>query len=282
MNKRIIINADDFGLCDGVNQAVTQAYTDGVLTSATIMANMPAAEDAARIAKKLPALGVGVHLNLTEGTPLSKEAFVSRLIRPDGQFAHSAVKLAFLSAVEHKSRLAIANELAAQIQWVIDSGIVPTHLDSHKHIHSFPVIFPIVCRLAERFGIRAVRFAFEPKALTRLPWPRSDRESRRRAKIVRRMARINRVQDRRFLKTDAFFGITHTGKIDTDFFRAVVLYGSAETVEVMTHPGLTEGLDSEKTRLLQQRKLELDALCSDKTRQCLRDAGVKLVHYGNL
>ncbi len=74
MDRRIIINADDFGLCDGVNEAVAQAHSDGILTSATIMVNMPAAEKAVKIAKKLPSLGIGVHLNLTEGRPISKDS----------------------------------------------------------------------------------------------------------------------------------------------------------------------------------------------------------------
>lgn len=70
MDKRIIINADDFGLCRGVNKAVVQAYNNGVLTSTTIMANMPDAGQAVHLAKKLPGLGVGVHLNIFEGCPL--------------------------------------------------------------------------------------------------------------------------------------------------------------------------------------------------------------------
>ena len=76
MDKRLVINADDFGLCDGVNRAVAQAHTDGVLTSTTLMANMPAAEEAVKIAKEMPSLGVGIHLNLTEGPPVSKDQSV--------------------------------------------------------------------------------------------------------------------------------------------------------------------------------------------------------------
>ena len=76
MNKRIIINADDFGLCKGVNAAVLKAHTEGILTSTTIMANMSAANEAVQIAKKLPNLGVGVHLNLYEGPPVSKDPCV--------------------------------------------------------------------------------------------------------------------------------------------------------------------------------------------------------------
>jgi len=282
MERRIIINADDFGLCKGVNEAVAQAHTEGVLTSTTIMANMPAADEAIKTAKKLPRLGVGVHLNLTEGTPLSKDTCVDYLCNTERQFILSPVKLAFLSIAAHKVRTGIRTELAAQIQSVIDKGIKPTHLDSHKHIHSFPAIFPLVCELAGRFNIPAIRWPLEPKELSRIPWPLPSQGGRKRAGLVRVMAKINYAQNPALLKTDAFFGIAHTGKIDANFFRAVALYNSVPTAEVMTHPGFPEGLDPNKTRLIRQRKVELEALCSEKTKQYFKDAGIKLVHYGQL
>jgi hopanoid biosynthesis associated protein HpnK len=282
MDRRIIINADDFGLCEGVNKAVAEAHSDGILTSATIMANMPAAGEAVEIAKQIPTLGVGVHLNLTEGRPISKEACVSRLLNADGQFTCSPIKLSLLSLAGHKVREAVRTELAAQIQWIIDRGLKPTHLDSHKHIHSSPALFSIICQLARRFGIPAIRWSFEPKELSRIPWPLTGEDGRARARNVRIMARINRLQNSDFLRNDAVLGIAHTGKIDVNFFKAVALYNSAATAEVMTHPGYEDGLDPDKTRLLHQRKIELDALCSEKARQYFEDAGIKLVHYGQL
>jgi len=282
MNRRIVVNADDFGLCEGVNKAVLAAHTDGVLTSATIMVNMPAAEEAVEIAKRLPGLGVGVHLNLTEGRPISKADDVRPLLNADGQFGCSAGKLAFFSLVLPNFRSAVRTELAAQIQWVIDRGLKPTHLDSHKHFHSFPAIYPMVCRLAGKFGISAIRWPFEPKNVCRMPWPLPSAGGVKRASRIRTMARINRVQNRRFLKTDALFGIAHTGKIDVAFFRVVTLYNSTAVAEVMTHPGFIEGLDASKTRLVQQRKVELDALCSEKTKQYFKETGISLVHYGQL
>ena len=282
MDKRIIINADDFGLCSGINKAVAQAHTDGVLTSATIMANMPAAGEAVKIAKTLPDLGVGVHLNLFEGRAVSKESCVDCLLDADRRFTFSPFKLSILSMGTHKIRNAIRTELSAQIQWVIDRGLVPTHLDSHKHIHSFPAIFPIVCELAGRFRIAAVRLAFEPKELSRMPWPLTSKDGRKRAGKARRRAKINRIQNSDFLKTDALLGIAHMGRIDVNFFKAVTLYNSAATSEVMTHPSLAEDGGTGQNKLLHQQKVELEALCSQRTRQYFKDAAIKLVHYRNL
>jgi hopanoid biosynthesis associated protein HpnK len=282
MDRRIIINADDFGLCDGINEAVAQAHTDGILTSATIMVNMPAAEKAVKIAKKLPSLGIGVHLNLTEGRPISKDPCISRLIDSDGQFVHSPFKLSLLSLAGHKIREAIRTELAAQIQWVIDHGLKPTHLDSHNHIHSFPALFSIVCQSARSFQIPAIRWTFEPKELSSIPWPMTSEDGRIRALKVRIMAKINRMQNKDFLKNDALLGVAHTGKIDVNFFKAVTLYNSAANVEIMTHPGFIDSPDADESRLLHQGKVELDALCSEKTRQYFKEANIKLVHYGQL
>ena len=286
MERKIIINADDFGLCDGVNRAVVQAHTQGVLTSATIMANMPAARQAVELAKQLPTLGVGVHLNLFEGKPVSKDPCVDCLLNTDGEFAYSPSRLSFLSVVKRKIRNAIATELAAQIQWAVDNGIKPTHLDSHKHIHSFPAIFTIVCNLAKSFKIAAIRWPFEPKQVCQKPWPPPPEGGKKRAAIVRAMAIINRKQNPTFLKTQAVLGIAHTGKIDIDFLKAAVLQEAPRSlwraVEIITHPGFIDGLDKIETRLIHERKMELDALCDKRTKQYFEDAAIKLVHYGQI
>jgi predicted glycoside hydrolase/deacetylase ChbG (UPF0249 family) len=139
-----------------------------------------------------------------------------------------------------------------------------------------------VCELARRFRIAAVRFTFEPKGLSRMPWPLSSTDGRKRARKARRRAKINRIQNSSFLKTNALLGIAHMGKIDVNFFKAVSLYNSAATAEIMTHPGLASGAEPDETKLLHQQKAELEALCSERTRQYFRDAGIKLVHYGQL
>ena len=282
MDRRIIINADDFGLSERVNKAVAQAHSVGVLTSATIMTNMPAADEAVKIAKEMPTLGVGVHLNLTEGPAVSKGTFVERLIDADGKFACSPFTLSLVSLAGHKIREVIRAELAAQIQWAIDRGLRPTHLDSHEHIHAFPSLFSIVYQLAGRFGIRAVRWPFEPEELSRTPWPLTSEDGRIRAQKVRIMARINRVQNRDFLKNNVLFGIAHTGKIDVNFFKAISLYNSAATAEIMTHPRLADSPEPDESRLQHHRRIELEALCSDKTKRYFKDAKIKLVHYGQV
>jgi predicted glycoside hydrolase/deacetylase ChbG (UPF0249 family) len=96
------------------------------------------------------------------------------------------------------------------------------------------------------------------------------------------MAKINRLQNPSFFKTDALLGVNHVGKINTAFMRAVSLYNIASTAEVMTHPGYIYDLDATRTRLVKQREIEIEALCSEKTKQSFNEAGIKLIHYGQL
>ncbi|MGA2915192.1 MAG: ChbG/HpnK family deacetylase [Sedimentisphaerales bacterium] len=280
MLRKLIINADDFGLCKGVNKAVFEAHTTGVLTSATIMANMPALYEAIMMAKNMPTLGVGVHLNIIDGKPLSSDSGVGLLLNENGEFKYSAYKLAFKSLLNKKILKAIEIELAEQISLIIKKGIKPTHLDSHKHFHCFPPVYRIVCSLAADFGIGAVRWPWEPATVCLSDWPPVEFGDKARAFLARQMALECRRIDSRFIKNDIFFGVAHTGRIDDKFWSELCKTQFIGTAEVMTHPGYPEGLT--KTRLVEQRKVELKWLCDPSTKQLLAEAGLKPVHYGNI
>ena len=274
----MIINADDFGLCEGVNRAVYEAHTRGVLTSTTIMANMPAVDEAIAIARKTPSLGMGVHLNATEGRPLSSGGV---LVGEDGEFKYSAYTLAMKSLVDKKVLKALEIELAAQIESIIDKGIVPTHLDSHKHFHCFGPIYRIVCSLAERFGIRAIRWPWEPATVGYGDWPRvGGFGDKMRAMLLRYLTRNCQKIDSRFIKNDIFFGVLHTGRIDDKFWAEIGKTQFEGVAEVMTHPGYPNGLTH--TRLVKEREAELKWLCDAGTKKILGEAGIELVHYGNI
>jgi hopanoid biosynthesis associated protein HpnK len=277
----MIINADDFGRCEGVNRAVYEAHTCGVLTSTTIMANMPAVDEAIAIARKTPSLGVGVHLNATEGTPISAANKVGALVGENGEFKYSAYTLAMKSLVDKKVMKALEIELAAQIESIIDKGIVPTHLDSHKHFHCFGAIYRIVCSLAERFGIRAIRWPWEPATVGYGDWPRAGGfGDKMRAMLLRYLTLNCQKIDSRFIKNDIFFGVLHTGRIDDKFWAEIGKTQFEGVVEVMTHPGYPQGLTH--TRLVKDRQVELKWLCDASTKKILDEAGIELVHYGNI
>ncbi|HPS55295.1 MAG TPA: ChbG/HpnK family deacetylase [Sedimentisphaerales bacterium] len=282
MSRKFIINADDFGLCEGVNRAVFKAHTEGVLTSATIMTNTAGSDDAVKLSKSMPSLGVGIHLNLTEGIPITKNNQIKKLTGSSGEFALSPGKLFFLSMLNPKIKETIKSELEAQIQWLVERDIKPTHIDSHKHIHTIPAIFKIVIELAEKYDISAIRLPIEHSKFQRGYWPKSSKKGKVRSKIISSLAKFNKLQNSKYFKTDAFLGIAHTGQINLALFRAVSLRSSISVIEIMTHPGFTEGLDPAKTRLLQQREDELNTLCSEQVRLYFEKAGIELIHYGQL
>ena len=276
----MIINADDFGLCEGVNRAIAEAHRTGVLTSATIMANMSAVDEAIEIARKMPKLGVGVHLNVVEGSPVLKGSEVAVIVGEDGRFKYSPAKLAIGALLSSKIRKAIEVELSAQIEIVVKMGIKPTHLDSHKHFHCFAPIYKIVCRLAEQFEIGAIRWPWEPATVCTGDWPKISGKDKRRAFMVRNLSLSCQKIDARYIKTDIFFGLAHTGKIDNNFWAEIGRTQFVGTAEVMTHPGYPQGLTN--TRLVEQRQVELKWLCDSTTKKILSDAGVELVNYGNI
>ncbi len=282
MENRVIINADDFGLTEGINRAIVEAHQNGVLTSATLMSGMEAAQKAVEIAHETPSLGVGVHLNLREGRCVSTGDEVKCVLCPNGEFNLSVPKIFALSMLKPAVRKAIEVEFAAQIQWMIDRGLKPTHIDSHKHIHCFPPIYKIVVKLAECFGIDAIRWPCEPGYVCSYPWPKAFKGGRRRARILSTIALVNRRQNAKFIKTDSFLGLAHTLKADNDFWQTAAKNMPCGTVEIMVHPAYPEGLDPARARFIEQRKVELDALCSEETKKMMADAGVKLVHYGQL
>jgi predicted glycoside hydrolase/deacetylase ChbG (UPF0249 family) len=143
-----------------VNRAVAEAWERGILTSATLMVNMPAFEDAVRVARAHPSLGVGVHLNLTSGTPVAAAGSVPALTGPEGRFSPLGTVLKRLSLAQ-LDLAQVEVELAAQIERALAAGIAVTHLDSHHHVHSHPALHGLVIGLARRYGIRAVRSTAE-------------------------------------------------------------------------------------------------------------------------
>lgn len=161
MSKRFILNADDFGVSQAANRAVEEAYGYGLLKSVSITANGAAFDEAIDVVlPKCEGLGVGIHLNLTDGKSLCSD--VNLLTDSDAKFNNSYLKL-FIKTYNPKDTeflQQIEREFRRQIEKVLAKTKV-THIDSHAHIHSIPRIFDIVCRLAKEYKIPQIRTHFE-------------------------------------------------------------------------------------------------------------------------
>ena len=158
--RRFILNADDFGMSDAFNQAVSEGFETGILKSTSLVANGEAFDSAvSNVIPKCAGLGVGVHLNIIEGKSLISN--LNKLTDEDGNFNNS-YDLLILKAYTDKEFLEqLEQEFRAQIEKIKSTGIKITHIDSHVHTHAIPPIFEIVCKLAKEYGIKQIRTQFE-------------------------------------------------------------------------------------------------------------------------
>ncbi len=267
--RRLVVNADDFGFTRDVNAGIVEAHRHGILTATTLMANGQSFDDAVRLARETPTLDVGCHLVLVSGCSL---------LDPDRAFPLTVGEL--LKAVT-LGRLRPYDELRAQIQRIVDAGIRPTHLDTHKHTHLFPPVLDAVARLAEEFGIHWVRRPFDlPITAAGAPW--SKRMVSRGLQVVRR--RFHRVLERHGCRTtDYFAGFQITGRFNAADVAALIRSLPDGSTEFMTHPGYHgPELEAARTRLKASRAAELAALTSAQTREALDESGVELTRYSKL
>jgi hopanoid biosynthesis associated protein HpnK len=289
--RRLIVNADDFALTEGVNLAVLDGHLHGIITSATLMANGRAFESAVEIARGADRLGVGVHLNLVEGDPVAGASAVPSLVTARGAMANPPGRLA-VGLLRRRIRISdVERELRAQIEKVLDAGIRPTHLDGHKHAHLWPSVFGVVTRLAAEYRIPAIRCAVETGASWRTE-PGSDRATRRalrRQYAAGRALGLFATAGRRRLaaaglsSADRIVGITHTGYLSQQSLERLIGSLRAGTSELMCHPGyVDEALRAAPTRLIDSRRSELDALTSPETRARIEREAIELITYGDL
>ncbi|PYT53452.1 MAG: molybdopterin converting factor [Acidobacteria bacterium] len=163
--KNLIVNADDLGWTEGVNRGIVEAFHGGIVTSTSLLANGAAFAGGVDAARSAPGLGIGVHLNLSDGPPVADRKTVRSLLNGDGKFAGGPESLLLRRARRGIALAEVETEWDAQIRKIRDAGIAPTHLDGHKHVHMLPGLFEIALRLAKRHGIAAIRVSLEASSL---------------------------------------------------------------------------------------------------------------------
>jgi len=271
MAARILtVNADDFGFTRGVNRGIVDCRLRGILTSATLMANGEAFEDAVELAREHPSLDVGAHLVLVQG----RSALNGAPLPPGVPGLIPALAL---------RRLDPYAELRAQMEKILAAGVRVTHLDTHKHTHLLPPVLDAVLRLAEEYRVRWVRRPFDlPLPASRNPVPTSVRLARRgMAPLERRFeARIRTAGAR---TPDHFAGFQWTGRFSAEDVIALLRSLPEGVTEFMTHPGYFDGeLRNARTRLKESREAELRVLTDPRVRQTLEECGVQLAGYAEL
>jgi predicted glycoside hydrolase/deacetylase ChbG (UPF0249 family) len=267
--RRLIVNADDFGFTHDVNSGIAEAHQRGILTATTLMANGAAFDDAVRLARENPALDVGCHLVLVGGcSVLDRNRALPRSV---GEMVNAVVR----------HRLGPYQELKAQVERILEAGIRPTHLDTHKHTHLFPPVLDAVARIAQETGIRWVRRPFDlPTPPGGTPW--TTRIVSRSLRVVR--SRFHRVlQNHSCQTTDHFAGFQLTGRLDAGEVVSLIRALPEGVTEFMTHPGHHGAeLEAARTRLKASRARELAALTAPEVWRALEESGVALTRFSLL
>ena len=294
---RLIVNADDLGLTNGVNRAILKAHQEGLVTSATLMANAPGFEKAVAALKTLPEyrerkLGIGCHVVLVDGTPVSPPEIVRSLLDPSLRTTafHKKFSTFAIRAMRGKiSANEVESEATAQIRKVQRAGIEVSHVDCHKHAHMFPAVLEGVLRAAKVTGVGALRNPFEPGfARSRGFNPlRSNGMRPAQTAVLRSLYAkrfLERVRESGLATTDGSIGITVTGDLDLYAFEALARNLPAQgTYEFVCHPGYNDrDLANAGTRLLQSRETELQVLCSKEARIVLQARNVQLINFWKL
>lgn len=286
--KNLIVNADDLGWTEGVNRGIAEAHGHGIVTSASILANGVAFVSGVELALSREGLGVGVHLNLSNGPPVAPRELVTTLLNDAGEFAGGPESILVKLARRAMLLQEVEEEWDAQITRVREFGITPTHLDGHKHVQMLPGLFEIALRLAKRHDIGAIRVSHEESSLRSALSAGENQHAGQvliqgvQARGLKLLAHDAREQAERagIATADYFCGIAQTGELTREGL-ACLLRGLPEgTTELMCHPGfMDDELRKSDTRLQDSRRIEVEILTDKAIRNLVAEQGIRLIDY---
>jgi predicted glycoside hydrolase/deacetylase ChbG (UPF0249 family) len=286
--KSLIVNADDLGWTEGVNRGIAEAHRKGLVTSTSLLANGRAFESALAVAQENPTLGVGVHLNLSDGPPMARAEQVHGLLNKQGRLEDGPESLLLRIASRSLPLEEVEREWDAQIQKVREGGIQPTHLDGHKHVQMLPGLFEIALRLAKKHHIRAIRVSHEESKLRSVLASGGEQKTgvvlkqgvqARGLKLLARDAR-EMANHAGLATTDYFCGIAQTGALTREGVGHLLESLPEGTTELMCHPGYADAeLRASSTRLQESRQTELQILTDPGIRKLVANRGIRLINY---
>lgn len=274
--KCLVVCADDFGRDVAVNEAVEEAHRDGVLTVASLMVGAPAAADAVERAKRLPELGIGLHLVLADGVPLLPASEVPTLVGPDGAFDPNMVRAGFRFYFSPAARRELAAEIRAQFEAFRATGLGLDHVNGHKHVHLHPTVARLVVEIGRDYGMRAARLPLEPVAPLRRAAPEEKPATAPWSPVVSWLRR--RLDRAGIARNDQVFGIAWSGEMVEDRLLALLPHLPDGISEIYCHPAsgaasLVPGY---------RHAEELAALVSPLVRRRIEELGISLARYADL
>ena len=270
--RRLIVNADDFGLSREVNAAVIRAHTEGVLTTASLMVNEDGFGEAVELARQHPRLGVGLHLSLVCGRSALRQSEIPNLVDAQQRFPNCPVSAGMKFFFDPRCRAQLEREVTAQFEKFFAAGLTLDHVNGHLHFHLHPAVFGIVMKHARRWKVWQVRLTRDPfwlnARLARGRWGYRISHAvifallSARARIVLARAGIRHTRN--------VYGLLQNGLVDEPFVAGLLTNLPAGDSELYSHPSLT------------QFKHELDALLSPKVRELIAGRSIELIRYQDL
>ena len=270
--RRLIVNADDFGRSASINQAVIRAHREGILTTASLMVNEPAFEEAVALAREHPTLGVGLHLTLACGHSALPPERLPGLVNARGEFTNNPASAGFRYFFQRSLRQQLRQELHAQFQKFRATGLPLDHVNGHLHLHLHPTVFRILMADADQLGIKRLRLTFDPLRLNlRLASGHLAYRALHVAIFHPLSARARPALAQRGIRhTEAVFGLLQNARVDEDYVNRLLPQLPAGDSELYSHPSLDEFRN------------EFDALISPRAQEQVKALGIKLIRYQDL
>lgn len=272
----LIINGDDMGRTPRITQGILKAYEQGILTSASMVANGADFDSAAAMAKQYTGLGVGIHLVLNEYQPVAEPRLIPGLLNAAGAFWPRPLMLAKLQSSGNRCREA-AIEWEAQIAKIVDAGVSPTHLDGHGHCHATPRLAETVLRLAKKFNIGAVRLPAEPLSYRGFGGAFSARRYVEKAMLFTASQWARSRWRTHLAYPDMFYGFMDGGRLSAGAIARIAGGLRPGVAELMTHPGIDN--DDSPYNCNYNWRGDLDALLSSSKEAFEAAYNLKLRSY---
>jgi hopanoid biosynthesis associated protein HpnK len=270
--RRLIVNADDFGRSESINLAVLRAHREGILTTASLMVNEPAAGEAVRLARENPRLGVGLHLALVCGATALPRERIPCLTGEGGRFSDHPAAAGWRYFFNARCKEQLRAEIEAQVAKFQATGLPLDHVNGHLHLHLHPVVFGILMDNAERWGIRAMRLTRDPFFLNARLAAGQWAYRISHAVIYHLLARRARraLARKKIRHTGAVFGLLQNARVDRAYVEKLLPRLPAGDSELYSHPSLD------------QFKREFDALINPDIRNLPERLGIRLIRYQDL
>jgi hopanoid biosynthesis associated protein HpnK len=271
-HRRLIVNADDFGRSASINQAVIRAHREGILTTASLMVNEPGCDEAVRLARQNPRLGVGLHLTLLCGRAALPPDRIPGLVNARGEFTNHPAGAGFRYFFQPGLRAQLKAEIEAQFAKFRSTGLKLDHVNGHLHLHLHPVAFGILMEGNGQFGIERMRLTFDPFRLNLRVASGHLGYRITHALIFHTLARRARpvLAARGIRHTQRVFGLLQNARVEEAYVSALLPELPPGDSELYSHPSLDEFRN------------EFEALISPRVRDSVERLGLKLIRYQDL